>query len=159
MAVHIRRSALMRGTCPRPGLAVSVLTMLAVLTTQIHFAPCFMTFHRAFNLEFENALLSVVPSLKAMPWWEITKDLNGEKMKVLGVSSGVLWRQHHCKAGHACCKSSKTSCRLQPRKCHATPAHLVLGLQVDTCVHISTASYESTVGIAVCYSQARNKLA
>lgn len=37
-----------------------------------------MTYHRAFNLEFENALLSVVPDLKAMPWWEITKDLNGE---------------------------------------------------------------------------------
>lgn len=64
--------------------------MLAVLTTQIHFAPCFMTYHRAFNLEFENALLSVVPSLKAMPWWEMAKDLNGEKMKVSGVSSGVL---------------------------------------------------------------------
>ncbi len=45
---------------------------------QAHFGPWFMTFHRAFNLEFENALLSVVPELLAMPYWEFADDLASE---------------------------------------------------------------------------------
>jgi hypothetical protein len=41
-----------------------------------------MTFHRAFLLEYENALLSVVPGLKAMPYLDITLDLPGGKCSV-----------------------------------------------------------------------------
>ncbi len=34
---------------------------------QAHGAPCFMTFHRAWLLELEAAILSVSPSLGALP--------------------------------------------------------------------------------------------
>jgi hypothetical protein len=44
---------------------------------QGHNGPHFMTFHRAFLLEYENALLSVVPELKAMPYLDITLDFPG----------------------------------------------------------------------------------
>ncbi len=37
-----------------------------------------MTFHRAFLLEFERALLSVVPDLQALPYWDMTRDTRGE---------------------------------------------------------------------------------
>ena len=38
-----------------------------------------MTFHRAWLLELENAILSVVPNLKAIPYFDITLDLKGGK--------------------------------------------------------------------------------
>ncbi|KXZ52931.1 hypothetical protein GPECTOR_8g307 [Gonium pectorale] len=44
---------------------------------QGHIGPCLMTFHRALMLEFENALLSVVPGLRAMPYWDFTLDRPG----------------------------------------------------------------------------------
>lgn len=46
---------------------------------QGHAGPCFMTFHRAILLEFELALLSVVPQLGALPYWDITLDTRGGK--------------------------------------------------------------------------------
>ena len=42
---------------------------------QGHFGPHFMVFHRAWCLEFELALLSVVPDLKAAPYWDMTLDM------------------------------------------------------------------------------------
>ncbi len=44
---------------------------------QGHNGPNFMTFHRAWLLELENSLLSVVPKLKAIPYVDITFDLKG----------------------------------------------------------------------------------
>lgn len=44
---------------------------------QGHYGPCFMTFHRAFLLEFENALLSVVPGLPGLPYWDSSLDAPG----------------------------------------------------------------------------------
>eukprot|EP00197_Chlamydomonas_leiostraca_P016263 CAMPEP_0202863950 /NCGR_PEP_ID=MMETSP1391-20130828/4382_1 /ASSEMBLY_ACC=CAM_ASM_000867 /TAXON_ID=1034604 /ORGANISM="Chlamydomonas leiostraca, Strain SAG 11-49" /LENGTH=436 /DNA_ID=CAMNT_0049543641 /DNA_START=102 /DNA_END=1412 /DNA_ORIENTATION=+ len=46
---------------------------------QGHVDVCFLTFHRALALEFELALLSVVPALKAMPYWNFLHDLRGGK--------------------------------------------------------------------------------
>ncbi|PRW60197.1 tyrosinase 2 [Chlorella sorokiniana] len=46
---------------------------------QGHYVPCFMTFHCAVMLEFENALLSVVPELSAMPYWNFLLDAPGGK--------------------------------------------------------------------------------
>jgi len=37
---------------------------------QAHSGPMFMTWHSAFVLEFENALLSVDPSIVALPYWD-----------------------------------------------------------------------------------------
>lgn len=42
-----------------------------------HNGPNFMTFHRAWLLELEQALLSVVPGLKAIPYLDFTLDLKG----------------------------------------------------------------------------------
>lgn len=46
---------------------------------QGHFGPHFGSFHRALSLEFEAALLAVVPKLKAVPYWDITLDAPGAK--------------------------------------------------------------------------------
>jgi hypothetical protein len=45
-----------------------------LLLLQGHAGSCFMTFHRAWLLEFELALLAVVPELRALPYWDITAD-------------------------------------------------------------------------------------
>uniref|UniRef100_A0A7R9V365 Tyrosinase copper-binding domain-containing protein n=1 Tax=Chlamydomonas euryale TaxID=1486919 RepID=A0A7R9V365_9CHLO len=42
-----------------------------------HFGPWFLTWHEAFIMEFENALLSVVPELGALPYWEMYEDFEG----------------------------------------------------------------------------------
>ncbi|CAJ1337485.1 unnamed protein product [Effrenium voratum] len=39
---------------------------------QAHFGPQFMTWHSAFILEFENALLSVDSTIGALPYWDST---------------------------------------------------------------------------------------
>jgi len=39
-----------------------------------HFGPQFMTFHRAFLLKYERALLSVDPTIKALPYWNLAYD-------------------------------------------------------------------------------------
>lgn len=44
---------------------------------QGHGSSCFGSFHRALVLEFEQAVLSVVPSLKALPYWDSTLDYKG----------------------------------------------------------------------------------
>jgi hypothetical protein len=49
----------------------------AVTTTdsrgdQGHFSAAFMTWHSAFLLEFENSLLSIDPSIGALPYWDST---------------------------------------------------------------------------------------
>jgi len=44
---------------------------------QGHNGPCFMTFHRAFLLQLEDSLLSVAPNMKAIPYIDITKDVEG----------------------------------------------------------------------------------
>mmetsp|Transcript_95622 Transcript_95622/g.276261 ORF Transcript_95622/g.276261 Transcript_95622/m.276261 type:complete len:570 (-) Transcript_95622:120-1829(-) len=41
---------------------------------QGHFGPHFMTFHRSLLLKYELALLSVEPSIEAMPYWNIAYD-------------------------------------------------------------------------------------
>mmetsp|Transcript_6769 Transcript_6769/g.11923 ORF Transcript_6769/g.11923 Transcript_6769/m.11923 type:complete len:569 (-) Transcript_6769:3135-4841(-) len=41
---------------------------------QGHYGPQFMTFHRALLLKYERALLAVDPSIKAMPYWDISLD-------------------------------------------------------------------------------------
>ncbi|WIA14551.1 hypothetical protein OEZ85_003068 [Tetradesmus obliquus] len=41
---------------------------------QGHAGSCFQTFHRAWLLEFELALLAVVPELRALPYWDLTLD-------------------------------------------------------------------------------------
>ncbi len=56
---------------------------------QGHFGPWFMLFHQAFELEFENALMSVVPGLKALPYWQMQQDMKGECVAV---------RADHCTA-------------------------------------------------------------
>ncbi|CAJ1403873.1 unnamed protein product [Effrenium voratum] len=46
---------------------------------QGHFGPQFMTFHRALLLKYERAMLSVDPSIEALPYWNIAFDsLNGK---------------------------------------------------------------------------------
>jgi hypothetical protein len=37
-----------------------------------------MTFHRAWLLELEAALLAVAPGLKALPYWDMTLDNQGK---------------------------------------------------------------------------------
>lgn len=49
---------------------------------QGHNGACFMTFHRAFMIEFENAIRSVVPELRAIPYWDISLDTRGGKYKI-----------------------------------------------------------------------------
>lgn len=39
---------------------------------QAHYGPHFPTWHGVFVLEFENALLSVDPSIGGMPYWDVT---------------------------------------------------------------------------------------
>lgn len=58
--------------------------------TQAHFGPWFMTFHEAFIMEFENALLSVVPGLKALPYWEMYEDFQGMRSSWLREPPGTL---------------------------------------------------------------------
>eukprot|EP00808_Paulinella_micropora_P024537 g71512.t1 len=41
---------------------------------QGHYGPQFMTFHRAMLLKWELSLLSIAPSLGAMPYWDISLD-------------------------------------------------------------------------------------
>jgi len=50
---------------------------------QGHFKPCFVTFHRALILEFEESLLSVVPRLKALPYWDVALDLEGINSRLI----------------------------------------------------------------------------
>eukprot|EP00755_Sulcionema_specki_P014046 Sspe_Gene.55643::Locus_30595_Transcript_1_1_Confidence_1.000_Length_766::g.55643::m.55643 len=40
---------------------------------QAHFSDAFMTWHAAFVLEFELALLSVDPTIEGLPYWDSTK--------------------------------------------------------------------------------------
>jgi hypothetical protein len=62
-----------------------------------------MTFHRAWLLEFELALLAVVPELRALPYWDITLDSRpGALSYVLFVS----WQ--HYGARHVAGKQSGT---------------------------------------------------
>ncbi len=49
---------------------------------QGHNGACFMTFHRAFMIEFENAIRSVVPELPAIPYWDMSLDTRGGKYKI-----------------------------------------------------------------------------
>jgi hypothetical protein len=51
-----------------------LLLLLLLLLLQGHAGSCFMTFHGAWLLEFELALLAVVPELRALPYWDITLD-------------------------------------------------------------------------------------
>ncbi len=44
---------------------------------QGHYTPSLGIFHRIIGLEFEAAVLSVVPKLKAMPYWDYTLDAPG----------------------------------------------------------------------------------
>ena len=39
-----------------------------------HFGPQFMTFHRAFLLKYERSLLSVDPTIGALPYWNVAFD-------------------------------------------------------------------------------------
>jgi hypothetical protein len=56
------------------------ITMLHACSTtdprcdQGHYGPQFMTFHRSYLLRFENSLLSVDPSVEALPYWDYSKD-------------------------------------------------------------------------------------
>ena len=56
------------------------LTMLHACSTvdprcdQGHVGPHFMTFHRAYLLRLENALLAVDPSILALPYWDYSRD-------------------------------------------------------------------------------------
>mmetsp|Transcript_33192 Transcript_33192/g.80043 ORF Transcript_33192/g.80043 Transcript_33192/m.80043 type:complete len:630 (-) Transcript_33192:268-2157(-) len=50
-----------------------LVAMLDLRGDQAHFGPMFMTWHSAFILEFENALLSVNPEILALPYWDTTK--------------------------------------------------------------------------------------
>lgn len=47
---------------------------LLLLPLQGHAGSCFQTFHRAWLLEFELALLAVVPELRVLPYWDLTLD-------------------------------------------------------------------------------------
>lgn len=46
---------------------------------QGHEGPQFMTYHRLLLLRMEKALLSVDPSIEAMPWWDLAADSVGGK--------------------------------------------------------------------------------
>jgi hypothetical protein len=46
-----------------------------------HYGPHFMTFHRAFLLKYERALLAVDPSIGALPYWNIANDAVGGKYR------------------------------------------------------------------------------
>lgn len=46
---------------------------------QGHFGPQFMTFHRMLLLRIELALLSVDPTIEAMPYWNVAFDAQGGK--------------------------------------------------------------------------------
>mmetsp|Transcript_50262 Transcript_50262/g.114186 ORF Transcript_50262/g.114186 Transcript_50262/m.114186 type:complete len:756 (-) Transcript_50262:424-2691(-) len=53
-------------------VAKHLVAMLDLRGDQAHFGPMFMTWHTAFILEFENALLSVDPTILAVPYWDTT---------------------------------------------------------------------------------------
>jgi len=59
---------------------------------QAHGGPAFMTWHRLFLLEFEDALLAVNRSIGALPYWDSTApnamDIFGEKDTQLGSTVG-----------------------------------------------------------------------
>ena len=42
---------------------------------QGHYGPAFVTYHRAFTLLMENALLAVDPSIEGLPYWDYNIDL------------------------------------------------------------------------------------
>lgn len=42
-----------------------------------------MTFHTAFMLEYENALLAVVPGLTGLPYWNMHEEFKGGSAKFL----------------------------------------------------------------------------
>lgn len=56
----------------QPPCYTSSLSSARLLPAQGHNGPPFMTFHRAFLMEIEQSLLTVSPTLKALPYWDIT---------------------------------------------------------------------------------------
>eukprot|EP00008_Paramoeba_atlantica_P007787 CAMPEP_0201488550 /NCGR_PEP_ID=MMETSP0151_2-20130828/18868_1 /ASSEMBLY_ACC=CAM_ASM_000257 /TAXON_ID=200890 /ORGANISM="Paramoeba atlantica, Strain 621/1 / CCAP 1560/9" /LENGTH=475 /DNA_ID=CAMNT_0047873865 /DNA_START=169 /DNA_END=1596 /DNA_ORIENTATION=- len=48
---------------------------------QGHFGPQFMTFHRLYVLKWELSLLSVDPTIEAMPYWDISADSSNGKYR------------------------------------------------------------------------------
>jgi hypothetical protein len=76
-----------------------VTQLLLLLLLQGHAGSCFMTFHRAWLLEFELALLAVVSELRALPYWDITLDSRpGERRPdcTLACKSASRWPNNLC---------------------------------------------------------------
>jgi tyrosinase len=55
-------------------VAKNALAIYDVRGDQAHYGPQFMTWHSAFLLEFENAVLAVNPAISGLPYWNPTSD-------------------------------------------------------------------------------------